>query len=61
MQFQPSSRRNKIPDENIPESSRSETLRKFFANNLILSNADDNISGSLYRGGIGDVFCWEHY
>ena len=56
MQFQLSSRRNKIPDENIPDSSRSESLGKFFANNFTLSNANDSITGPLYRGGIGDFF-----
>ena len=34
----------------IPESSRSELLDKCLANNLALSDAEDNTSGSLNRG-----------
>ena len=36
----------------IPESSRLEVLEKFSANNFALSDAEDNTSGSLNRGGI---------
>ena len=39
----------------IPESSRFEFLEKFLANNFALSDAEDNTSGPLYRGGIADV------
>ena len=39
----------------IPESSRSEFLEKFSANNFALSDAEDNTSGSLNRGGIADL------
>ena len=39
----------------IPELSRLKFLEKFFANNFPLSNAEDNISGPLNRGGIADV------
>ena len=35
----------------IPESSRLEFLEKFSANNFALSDAEDNTSGSLNRGG----------
>ena len=38
----------------IPESSRLEFLEKFSANNFALSDAEDNTSGSLNRGGIAD-------
>ena len=40
--------------EGIPESSRLE-LEKLLANNFALSDADDNTSGSLSRGGIADL------
>ena len=46
MQFQISSRR---------ESSRLEFLEKFLANNIALSDAEDNTSGLLNRGGIADL------
>ena len=36
----------------IPESSRFEFLEKFLANNFALSDAEDNTSGPLNRGGI---------
>ena len=36
----------------IPESSRLEFLEKFLANNFALSDAEDNSSSSLNRGGI---------
>ena len=39
----------------IPESSRLEFLEKFSANDLALSNAEDNTSGPLNRGGIADL------
>ena len=41
----------------IPESSRSEFLEKFLANNFALSDAKDNTSGPLNRGGIADLLC----
>ena len=34
----------------IPESSRLEFIENFSANNFALSDAEDNISGSLNRG-----------
>ena len=39
----------------IPESSRLEFLEKFPANNFALSDAEDNTSGPLNRGGIADL------
>ena len=39
----------------IPESSRFEFLEKFLANNFALSDAVDNTSGPLNRGGITDL------
>ena len=39
----------------IPESSRLEFLEKFWANNFALSDAGDNTSGPLNRGGIADL------
>ena len=39
----------------IPESSRFEVLQKFLANNFALSDAEDNTSGPLNRGGIADL------
>ena len=39
----------------IPESSRLEFLEKFSGNNFALSDAEDNTSGSLTRGGIADL------
>ena len=39
----------------IPESSRSEFLEKFLANNFALSNAEDNTPGPLNRGVIADL------
>ena len=38
----------------IPESSRLEFLEKFLAN-FALSDAEDNTSGPLNRGGIADL------
>ena len=39
----------------ISESSRFEFLEKFLANNFVLSDAEDNTSGPLNRGGIADL------
>ena len=39
----------------IPESSRFEFMEKFLANNFALSDAEDNTSGPLNRGGIADL------
>ena len=39
----------------IPESSRLEFIEKFSANNFALSDAEDNTSGPLNRGGIADL------
>ena len=39
----------------IPESSRLEFLEKFLANNLALSDAEDNTSGLFNRGIITDL------
>ena len=39
----------------IPESSILEFLEKFSENNFALSNAEDNNSGPLNRGGIVDL------
>ena len=39
----------------IPEPSRLEFLEKFSANNFVLSDAEDNTSGPLNRGGIADL------
>ena len=39
----------------IPESSRFEFLEKFLAINFALSDAEDNTSGPLKRGGIADL------
>ena len=41
--------------EEIPESSRFDFLEKFSANNFTLSDAEDNTSGPLNRGGIADL------
>ena len=38
-----------------PESSRLEFLEKFSASNFALSDAEDNTSGPLNRGGIADL------
>ena len=53
MQFQISYR--KKTSKEIPESSRLEFLEKFFANNFVLSGAEDNNSVSLNRGDIADL------
>ena len=39
----------------IPKSSRLEFLEKFLANNFALSEAEDNTSRLLNRGGIADL------
>ena len=39
----------------IPESSKSEFLEKFSANNFALSDAEGNTFRLLNRGGIGDL------
>ena len=39
----------------IAESSRFEFLEKFLANNFALTDAEDNTSGPLNRGGIADL------
>ena len=52
MQFQ--GREGKTGKE-IPESSRSEFFEKFLASNVALSEAEDNTSGPLNRGGIADL------
>ena len=48
-----------VPEGNtgkeIPELSRLESLEKFSGNNFALSDAEDNTSGSLNRGGIVDL------
>ena len=38
-----------------PESSRLEFSEKFSTNNFALSDAEDNTSGPLNRGGIADL------
>ena len=42
-------------DRKISESSRSEFLEMFLANNFALSDGEDNTSGLLNRGGIADL------
>ena len=39
----------------IPEPSRLKFLEKFLANSFALSDAEDNMSGPLHRGGIADL------
>ena len=39
----------------IPKSSRFEFMEKFLANNIALSDVEDNTSGPLNRGGIADL------
>ena len=53
MQFQISSGREKSKE--IPDSSTLEFLEKFSASNFALSDAEDNTSGPLNRGGIADL------
>ena len=45
----------------MPESIRLEFLEKFSANNFALSDAEDNNSGLLNRGGKQIYLFWEHY
>ena len=45
----------------IPESSRLEFIEKFSANNFALSDAEDNNSRPLNRGGIADLSFYEGY
>ena len=42
-------------DKEIPESSRLEFLKKFWAHNFALSDGEDNTSWSLNKGGIADL------
>ena len=42
-------------DQEIPESSRFEFVEKYLANNFALSDAEDNTSGPLNRGGTADL------
>ena len=44
-----------VLDKKIPEPSRLELLEKFLANNFALSDAEDNTSGPMNRGGIADL------
>ena len=53
MQFQISSRRKTGKD--ITESSSLEFLEKFSAKNFALSDAEENTSRPLNRGGIADL------
>ena len=53
MQFQISPRRK--TGKEISESSRFEFLEKFLANDFALSDAEDNTSGLLNRGGMADL------
>ena len=53
MQFQINYRRE--TGKVIPESSRLKFLEEFLANNFALSDAEDNTSGPLNRGGIADL------
>ena len=39
----------------IPESLKLAFLEKFSANNLVLSDPENNTSGQLNRGGIADL------
>ena len=46
----------------IPESSRLEFLKKFLANDFVLSNKEDNTSNTLNTGGTADLpLLREHY
>ena len=40
----------------IPESSKLEFLERFSTNNFALSDAEDNTSKLLNRGGIADIY-----
>ena len=42
----------------IPESSKLEFLEMFSGKNFALSDAEDNTSGLLNRGGIADLHLW---
>ena len=53
MQFPVNSRRK--TGKEIPESPRLEFFEKFLANNFTLSDAKDNISSPLNRGGIAGL------
>ena len=53
MQFPISYRREK--GKEIPKSSRLEYLGKFLANSFALSDAENNNSGSMNRGGKADL------
>ena len=44
-----------ITGKEILETSRFEFLEKFLANNFALSDAEDNTSAPLNRGGIADL------
>ena len=46
---------DKKTGKETPASSRLEFLEKFSANNFALSDAEDNTSGPLNRGGIADL------
>ena len=39
----------------IPQSSRSDFIEKFTANNFVLSDVEDNTTGPLNRGDIADL------
>ena len=39
----------------MPKSSRLELLEKFLANNFVSSDAEDNTSRPMHRGGIADL------
>ena len=41
--------------QEIPESSRLEFIEKFLVNNFALSDAEENTSRLLNRGGIADI------
>ena len=41
--------------KDIPDSSRLELTEKFSTNNFALSDAENNTSGLLNRGGIADL------
>ena len=53
MQFQINSR--KETGKAIVESSKLEFKKTFLANNFALSDAEDNVSGPLNRGGTADL------
>ena len=54
MQFQVSSIEGKTGRE-IPKSLKQKLLEKCLANNFTVSDAEDNNSGPLNRGGIADL------